>query len=113
MPIDESAVQSHAQAQAIKDLVHDIFSPDGHLQSTLLRNRLEQFKMAVKTAENLLNDEPLLFEAGTGVGKSLAYLIPGILCAMMDNRTSCCCDSHNRTTRANSKQRYKNMQRFV
>jgi len=31
-------------------------------------------------------DEPLLFEAGTGVGKSLEYLLPGIIHAVDQTR---------------------------
>jgi len=35
--------------------------------------------MANAVAEAFRDDEPLLFEAGTGIGKSLAYLVPGII----------------------------------
>ena len=35
--------------------------------------------MAASVATSLESDQPLIFEAGTGVGKSLAYLIPGII----------------------------------
>ncbi len=35
--------------------------------------------MAVSAAQSLETNKPLLFEAGTGVGKSLAYLIPGLI----------------------------------
>ena len=38
--------------------------------------------MARAVAAALRDDEVLLFEAGTGVGKSLAYLVPGIIHAM-------------------------------
>jgi hypothetical protein len=34
----------------------------------------------------LADDEPLLFEAGTGVGKSLAYLVPGLIHAVDQSR---------------------------
>ncbi len=40
--------------------------------------RPEQQQMAVAVAETLENEGALLAEAGTGVGKSLAYLIPSI-----------------------------------
>lgn len=61
-------------------LVESIFKEGGHLQTVLqLDHRPEQTAMALATAQSLETDQPLLFEAGTGVGKSLAYLIPGII----------------------------------
>jgi len=42
--------------------------------------------MARAVAGSMSDDEVLLFEAGTGVGKSLAYLVPGILHAMDQTR---------------------------
>lgn len=72
----------------IKDsLIHRIFSPEGWLQKTLhLEHRPQQEAMAKAVGQALDGDSPLLFEAGTGVGKSLAYLIPGILFAMEHKR---------------------------
>jgi len=61
-------------------LVELIFKEGGHLQTVLkLDYRPQQAAMALATATALETDQPLLFEAGTGVGKSLAYLIPGII----------------------------------
>ena len=61
-------------------LVESIFREGGHLQTQLeLDHRPQQAAMALATATSLEADQPLFFEAGTGVGKSLAYLIPGIL----------------------------------
>ena len=42
--------------------------------------------MARAVAAAQAADEPLLFEAGTGVGKSLAYLLPGIIQAIDQSR---------------------------
>lgn len=68
-------------------LVHKTFSPDGWLQKTLhLEHRPQQESMAKSVAEALDFDSSLLFEAGTGVGKSLAYLIPGLLFAIENKR---------------------------
>ena len=64
----------------LSKLVDAIFQPGGHLESALgLEHRPEQADMAQSVADALEADTPLLFEAGTGVGKSLAYLIPGLL----------------------------------
>ena len=48
--------------------------------------RPEQQQMAVAVAETLENERALLAEAGTGVGKSLAYLIPAIRYALEHGR---------------------------
>ena len=61
-------------------LVDTIFREGGHLQTELhLDHRPQQAAMALATAKSLETDKSLLFEAGTGVGKSLAYLIPGLI----------------------------------
>ena len=64
----------------VRELAREIFSETGQLCSALrLEHRPEQAQMARAVARAMVADEPLLFEAGTGVGKSLAYLIPGII----------------------------------
>jgi len=60
--------------------VREIFSPHGLLSRA--RNfefRPQQQTMAVAVAEALVEGAHLAVEAGTGVGKSLAYLVPAIL----------------------------------
>lgn len=63
--------------------VRQIFAPDGLL--AVARNfeyRPEQQQMAVAVAKALSEERHLVVEAGTGVGKSLAYLVPSILFAL-------------------------------
>jgi len=63
--------------------IEEIFSPAGLLSKA--RNfefRPQQQQMAVAVARALEAGENLIVEAGTGVGKSLAYLIPSILFAV-------------------------------
>src|SRR5882724_1081282 len=73
---------SHAPALAAK-----IFAEGGWLQNALkLEHRPQQDQMARAVAAAMRDDEPLLFEAGTGVGKSLAYLAPGIIHAIDQSR---------------------------
>lgn len=73
---------SHAPALAAK-----IFADGGWLHAGLaLEHRPQQEQMARAVAAALAADEPLLFEAGTGVGKSLAYLVPGIIHAVDQER---------------------------
>ena len=63
--------------------VEAIFSPTGILSKAKnFEFRPQQQEMAVAVARALQNGEHLAVEAGTGVGKSLAYLIPAILFAV-------------------------------
>ncbi|WP_438483079.1 ATP-dependent DNA helicase [Oleiharenicola lentus] len=71
----------------VRELARHVFSETGPICETLrLEHRLEQETMAIAVARAMRDDEPLLFEAGTGVGKSLAYLIPGIIHAVDQSR---------------------------
>jgi len=63
--------------------VAEIFSAKGILsRSPNFEFRPQQQEMAVAVARALENGEHLAVEAGTGVGKSLAYLVPAILYAV-------------------------------
>jgi ATP-dependent DNA helicase DinG len=69
------------------ELAARIFAEGGWLQEELkLEHRPQQEQMARAVAAAMKADEPLLFEAGTGVGKSLAYLLPGIIHAVDQSR---------------------------
>ena len=62
--------------------------PDGPLAKTLegFEERPEQLAMARRIAEALNSGHHLVAEAGTGIGKSLAYLVPAILFAKRAGR---------------------------
>jgi ATP-dependent DNA helicase DinG len=67
--------------------VEAIFSPRGILsQASNFEFRPQQQEMAVAVAQALQNHEHLAVEAGTGVGKSLAYLVPAILFAVAQRK---------------------------
>jgi ATP-dependent DNA helicase DinG len=67
--------------------VEQIFSPSGILsKASNFEFRPQQQEMAVAVARALQNREYLAVEAGTGVGKSLAYLIPAILFAVAQKK---------------------------
>lgn len=72
--------------------VDRIFSVNGVLSGA--RNfeyRPQQQEMAVAVARALTNREHLIVEAGTGVGKSFAYLVPAILFAVAQRRKAIIC----------------------
>jgi ATP-dependent DNA helicase DinG len=67
--------------------VETIFSSTGILsRAKNFEFRRQQQEMAVAVAQALQNREHLAVEAGTGVGKSLAYLVPAILFAVRQNK---------------------------
>jgi ATP-dependent DNA helicase DinG len=67
--------------------VGQMFSPGGLLsRSKNFEYRPQQQRMAVAVARALEEGEHLAVEAGTGVGKSLAYLIPAILYAKANKK---------------------------
>jgi ATP-dependent DNA helicase DinG len=72
--------------------VEAIFSPTGLLsRAKNFEYRPQQQDMAVAVARALQNREHLAVEAGTGVGKSLAYLIPSILFAVTHRKKAVIC----------------------
>ena len=67
--------------------VAEIFSSTGILsRSKNFEFRPQQQEMATAVARALQNREHLAVEAGTGVGKSLAYLVPAILFAVAQKK---------------------------
>ncbi|HEX4264645.1 MAG TPA: helicase C-terminal domain-containing protein [Verrucomicrobiae bacterium] len=67
--------------------VEEIFSQNGILsRAKNFEYRPQQQEMAVAVARALENREHLAVEAGTGVGKSLAYLVPAILFAVQSKK---------------------------
>ena len=68
--------------------VDDILAPGGLISRRLggYEHRPQQLEMALAIADALADREHLIVEAGTGVGKSFAYLVPAILAAVADER---------------------------
>ncbi|MDQ2919861.1 MAG: DEAD/DEAH box helicase, partial [Verrucomicrobiota bacterium] len=63
--------------------VGTIFSESGLLaKAKNFEFRPQQQEMSIAVARALEEERHLVVEAGTGVGKSIAYLIPAILCAL-------------------------------
>jgi ATP-dependent DNA helicase DinG len=62
--------------------LEDIFGPGGPLQTALpdFKSRWQQLRMAQRVATALEHRETIVVEAGTGTGKTFAYLVPALLC---------------------------------
>lgn len=75
----------------VQQVTH-IFGPTGLLsKASNFEFRPEQQDMAVAVARALTTRTHLVVEAGTGVGKSLAYLIPAILFALAEKKKAVVC----------------------
>ena len=63
--------------------VADILGPHGRIAARLANyeQRPQQLEMAEAVARAIVEKKHLVVEAGTGVGKSFAYLVPAILAA--------------------------------
>src|SRR6478672_9871478 len=67
----------------MKMSILSILGPDGAIARRLpgYEPRPQQLDMAQAVAAAIAEDRHLMVEAGTGVGKSFAYLVPAILAA--------------------------------
>jgi len=76
------SIEERAGSDSLTQEVELLFSESGRLsRSADFEYRPEQQEMAVAVAKAFASETPLVVEAGTGVGKSLAYLVPALLCA--------------------------------
>ena len=82
-----SAIEHQPAGADLVSQVEEFFSPTGILSKAKnFEFRPQQQEMAVAVARALQRREHLAVEAGTGVGKSLAYLIPAILFAVAQKK---------------------------
>lgn len=72
IPVDPDAIRAFFEVQLPKAIPD--FEPRGG-----------QIDMALLVGESLSNERPLVIEAGTGTGKSLAYLVPAALWALAND----------------------------
>lgn len=80
------------QATAFQREVEEMFSETGRLSAgSGFEYRAEQQRMAGAVAATIEQGGHLVVEAGTGVGKSLAYLVPAVLHAVRTKRKAVIC----------------------
>ena len=72
---------SGPESTALQSAVDGVFAPGGPLSGVLegFEARPAQLKMAAAVADVFSEKGVLLVQAGTGTGKTIAYLIPAIL----------------------------------
>ncbi|MEG2328397.1 MAG: ATP-dependent DNA helicase, partial [Akkermansia sp.] len=76
-----------SERSELEGYVHRAFSQEGLFSAAGdFEYRPQQQEMAVAIARSLEADEALLVEAGTGVGKSLGYLLPAVRFALDHER---------------------------
>jgi ATP-dependent DNA helicase DinG len=76
------AAAGATRAEQAPPTIAEIFGPGGHLEKAMpagYEHRRSQLEMAELVDEAFRNKQHLIVEAGTGTGKTLAYLIPAIL----------------------------------
>ncbi|HKS31497.1 MAG TPA: helicase C-terminal domain-containing protein [Chthoniobacterales bacterium] len=67
--------------------IESVFAPEGLLaKAKNFERRPQQQQMAVAIGRALEEERHLVVEAGTGIGKSLAYLVPAVLFALGQNK---------------------------
>src|SRR5437868_8249520 len=80
------AIKNNLETEFV-ERVRTIFSENGLLsEAKNFEFRPQQQELAVAVARALEEDRHLVVEAGTGVGKSLAYLVPAILFALEQHK---------------------------
>lgn len=74
-----SSMQAHTDTDRLPTL-HQFFSPGGVLAASSLHYeyRPSQYEMAKAVEKSLADKRHLIVEAGTGTGKTLAYLLPAL-----------------------------------
>ncbi len=86
--IEPPALQSSGKIQPL-DIVEtvDLLQPDGPLAAHIpgYEQRDQQVQMAAAIVNAFNVSQHMLIEAGTGTGKSLAYLLPAVLWAVKNN----------------------------
>lgn len=73
---------SMSLGSAVPEHIEKVFGQDGVLARTIpdFRVRPQQSQMAARVAEAIRDHAVLVCEAGTGTGKTFAYLVPALTC---------------------------------
>jgi ATP-dependent DNA helicase DinG len=75
--------------------------------------RSQQQEMAARVAQALEEEQHLIVEAGTGVGKSLGYLVPSVLFALERHKKAIASTHTINLQRTTAAQRHSNPEKSV
>ncbi len=91
--LDSSEEPSAGVRRDLGERMHAAFAEDGWLSraSSQFEYRAQQQQMAELVGHALDHQRPLIVEAATGVGKSLAYLLPAVTHALEQERKAIIC----------------------
>jgi Rad3-related DNA helicase len=89
---------------SIEEEIDRAFGSKGLLSDVVVgyKARVEQSEMAQAIGAAIKKKEPIICEAGTGTGKTFAYLIPGILLRTQDHNS----DRYEDTSRSTVRSRH-------
>ena len=79
---EQSSIKKLSRSLVLnEDDIEDLFKEGGPIEAVLdnYKTRDPQIAMAKSVAHSILDEKPLLVEGGTGVGKSMAYLVPSMI----------------------------------
>ena len=74
--------ESNGNVDVTKFCPSDFLKKDGFIQKAVqfeYRERAEQLGFSAKVTESLTSEDPHVIEAGTGIGKTIGYLVPCLL----------------------------------
>jgi len=92
--------------------VRAFFSQKGPLSKAKnFEFRPEQQEMAARVAQALEEEQHLVVEAGTGVGKSLGYLVPSVLFALDQHKRAIVFNAHHQSSGTTAAQRHSNLEK--
>src|SRR6266513_4634823 len=87
MALIEMIALKNVLSSEFVERVHAFFSENGPLSKAKnFEFRPQKQELAARVAEALEEERHLVIEAGTGVGKSLGYLVPAILCDLKHHK---------------------------
>src|SRR5262249_970507 len=83
------SARNGAKKRAVPETLEAFFSMEGPLAANLsgYEFRSEQLQVAEAVEQAMQEGRPCLAEAGTGVGKTLSYLIPAVRAALQGKKT--------------------------
>ena len=87
-PIDNSELRDFLSKFTCEEFTKHMFSKNGPIANTIkdYHQRVSQLEMSLKIGNTFESSNEIMIEAGTGTGKTLAYLIPALWHAVTNDK---------------------------